>query len=98
MLSSGTAVLLKFDILHSFENYIRSAYYKTFPLTMYFQVQFITVSTILAIPKIPLNMHWKESDCQQSQKNISLTKTENIKTIQKRKGRKLKRNIIRMSQ
>ena len=40
--SSGTAVLLKFDSLHSLENYIQSVYYNAFPLTLYFQVKFIT--------------------------------------------------------
>ena len=36
--SSGTVVLLKFDKLYSLENYVRSVYYRTFPLTLYFQV------------------------------------------------------------
>ena len=39
--SSGTAVLLKYNTLYSLENYIRSIYYNTFLLTLYFQVQFI---------------------------------------------------------
>ena len=34
--SFGTAVLLKFDTLYSLENYVRSNYYYTFPLTLYF--------------------------------------------------------------
>ena len=41
--SSGTAVLLKYNTLYSLENYIRSIYYNTFLLTLYFQVQFIKV-------------------------------------------------------
>ena len=41
--SSGTAVLLKFDTLFSLENYIKSVYYNTYPLTLYFQVQFMKV-------------------------------------------------------
>ena len=32
--SSGTAIL-KFDILHSVENYIRFVYYNSYPLTIY---------------------------------------------------------------
>ena len=39
--SSDTAVLLKFDSLNPLESYIRLVYYNTFPLTLYFQVQFI---------------------------------------------------------
>ena len=34
--SSGTAVLLKFDLLYSLENYIRSVYYNAYPRTLYF--------------------------------------------------------------
>ena len=40
LLSSGT-VLLIFDTLYLLENYVRSVYYSTFSLTLYFQVQFI---------------------------------------------------------
>ena len=36
--SSGRAVLLKFDTLHSLENYIRSFYYSAYPMTLYFQL------------------------------------------------------------
>ena len=39
--SSGTAVLLKCDALYLLKNYVRSVYYNTFLLTLYFQVQFI---------------------------------------------------------
>ena len=41
--SSGTAVLLKSDTLFSPENYTKSVYYNTYPLTLYFQVQFMKV-------------------------------------------------------
>lgn len=41
--SSGTEVLLKFDLLYSLGNYIRSVYYNTYPPMYYFQVQFIKV-------------------------------------------------------
>ena len=40
-MSSGTAVFLKFDALYSLEYYIKSVYYNTYSLTLYFQVQFI---------------------------------------------------------
>ena len=51
--SSGTAVLLKFDLLYSLENYIRSVYYNAYPRTLYFQVQFIKVHYTV----MPLNVH-----------------------------------------
>ena len=41
--SSGRAVLLKFDTLHILENYIRSVYYNAYPMTLYFQLQFINI-------------------------------------------------------
>ena len=54
--SSGTVVLLKLDILHSLESYVRSVYYITFRLTLYFQVQFIKVHcTAIAKNAIELN-------------------------------------------
>ena len=43
LLSSGAVVHLKYDALYSLENYIRSFYCNTFPLTMYLQVQLIKV-------------------------------------------------------
>ena len=45
--SSGTAVLLKFKTLHSLENYIKSVYYNAHSVTLYFQVQFIKVHSIV---------------------------------------------------
>ena len=45
MSATGTAVLLKFDYLkYNFivlGNYIRLVYYSNFPMTLYFQVQFL---------------------------------------------------------
>ena len=38
--SSGKAVLLKFDTLHSFKYYITLVYYSAYPMTLYFQFQF----------------------------------------------------------
>ena len=35
--SSGTAVLLKFDILHSLQSYIKSVYYSCYRLNLYFK-------------------------------------------------------------
>ena len=41
--SSGAAVFLKFHNLFSLENYIKSVYYNTYPLTLHFQVRFMKV-------------------------------------------------------
>ena len=41
--SFSIAVLIKLDILLSLENCIRSVYYNAYPLTLYFQMQFIKV-------------------------------------------------------
>ena len=38
--SSGKAVLLKFDTLHSFKYYAALVYYSAYPMTLYFQLQF----------------------------------------------------------
>ena len=38
--SSGKAVLLKFDTLHSFKYYITLVYYSAYTMTLYFQFQF----------------------------------------------------------
>ena len=43
LLSSFTALLLKFGISYSLENNIKSVYYNAYPLSLYFQVQFIIV-------------------------------------------------------
>ena len=43
LLSSATAVLLKFDTSHSLHNEIKSLSYNTYALTLHFQVQFIKV-------------------------------------------------------
>ena len=39
-MSFGTAVFQKFDTLYSLEKYVRLVYYNTFPLTLYFKVQY----------------------------------------------------------
>ena len=41
MSATGTAGLLKFDSLQSLENYIKPVYYSNYPMTLYFQVQFL---------------------------------------------------------
>ena len=59
---SGTAVLLKVDTLHQLENYIRLIYCSVYPLTLYFQMQFIKVDcTINARSVIIFLFHLKSS-------------------------------------
>ena len=37
--ATGTAVLLKFDLLQSEENYIKSVYYSNYPMALYFKTK-----------------------------------------------------------
>ena len=41
MSATGKAVWPKLDSLQSLENYIKSVYYSHYPMTLYFQVQFL---------------------------------------------------------
>ena len=41
MLVTCTTVLLKFDSLQALENYMKSVYYSNYPMTLYFQLQFL---------------------------------------------------------
>ena len=53
----GTAVLLKFDSLHSLENYEISVYYLNYPLPLYFQVQFLEPYCTENAKALRLKMH-----------------------------------------
>ena len=55
--TAGTAVtvLLKFDTLHSLENYLRSVYCNIFRLTLYFQVHFIKVDSTSNVKNVMKN-------------------------------------------
>ena len=57
--SSCTTVLLKFDTLHSLENYKRSVYYSAYPMILYFQLEFTKIHCTV-------NVYYKRSDCQQN--------------------------------
>ena len=63
--SSGTEVLLKFDKMHSLENYIQSVYHNAYPLTLCFQVQFAkfhrTVNTKSAIKCLLKRIYCRQS-------------------------------------
>ena len=43
MSATGTTVLVKFDLLKSWKNYIKSAYYSNYLTTLYFQEQFLNL-------------------------------------------------------
>ena len=45
MSATGTSVMLKFDSLQSLENYIKSVYFSSYPVTLYFQIQFFNSKT-----------------------------------------------------
>ena len=72
--SSGLAVLLKLDTLYSLKNYIKLVSYNANPLTLYFQVQFITfhssINAKTAIKCIDLNAK-KENMMIQKKKTSS---------------------------
>ena len=81
--SSGTAVILKFDTLHSLENYIRYVYYSLYPLTLYFQIEFINIHG-------PVNVRKKG---WLSDKNIWQLKREDVTMIQEWKVSQLRRDM-----
>ena len=56
MSATGPVVLLKFDSLQSLGNYIKAVYYSNYPMTFYFQVQFLK-SKCTDNAKAQLHMH-----------------------------------------
>ena len=56
--TAGTAVLLKFVLLQSLENYTKSVFYSNYPMTLYFQVQFFKLKCTDNAKSI-IKMHWK---------------------------------------
>ena len=90
--SSGTAVVLTFDTLYLLESYVRKFYYNIFPLTLYFQVQFIKVHcTVNANKSIKYKLKKKRLSARW-EKDLLVKK--HIMTIKERKNRQLKRDII----
>ena len=82
--SFGTAVLLKFDPSYSLENCVRPVYYNTFPLTLYFQAQFIKVHGT-AIAKNTIKSELKKESLSSRREKDLLAKKENIRATQKRR-------------
>ena len=72
--SSGTAVLLKFDTLHSLENYIRSLYYNAYPMTLYFQLQFIKFHCTVNVKSAIKCLLKKEQLSAKWQRDLNLQK------------------------
>ena len=69
MSATGTAVWPKFDSLQSLENYIKSVYYSHYPMTLYFQVQFLKLKRFENVKSTIKNALKSER-----KKNISLKK------------------------
>ena len=67
MSSSGTAVLLEFDTLHSLENDKRSTHYNDRHRLCTFKCNLYKVTALL-MPEISLSFHQTRSNCQQSSK------------------------------
>ena len=91
--SSGTAVLLKFDTLHSLQSYIKSVYYSCYPLTLYFQVQFIKVDCTASTKNATKYALKKERLSARRERDLA-AKKENIMRIQERKYKQLKRDTM----
>ena len=82
----GTTVLLIFDQLYWLENYVRSVCYDVYPVTFYFQVQFIKVQCTVNVKNaIKYALKLKKSDSQQSKKDIQMPRKENIIAIQEKR-------------
>ena len=73
MSSSGTAVLLEFDTLHSLENDKRSTHYNDRHRLCTFKCNLYEVTALL-MPEISLSVHQARSNCQQSSKDLKAKK------------------------
>ena len=67
MSSSGTAVLLEFDTLHSLENDKRSTHYNDRHRLFTFKCNLYKLTALL-MPEISLSVHQTRRNCQQSSK------------------------------
>ena len=74
--SSGASVILKFDTLHSLENYIRSVYYNVYPMTLYFQLQFIKVHCTVNANSAIKCLLKKERLSSKRQRDLNLQKRQ----------------------
>lgn len=86
--SAGTTVLLKSESSSSLENYIVSAYYADYPITLYFQIQSISVTfSLYARNKI-------RNSIRNRRKNSTMKRKyhDNPKPQKKYKKRKYKEN------
>lgn len=90
--SSGLEIVLKVDILLSLENYIRSAYYSAYPITLYFQLHFMKIHRIVNA-KCVIEYSLIKRLSANRQRDLNLQK-ENIMEIQKRKGRQWKGDMM----
>ena len=74
--SSGASVILKFDTLHSLENYIKPVYYNAYPMTLYFQLQFIKVHCTVNANSAIKYLLKKERLSSNRQRDLNLQKRQ----------------------
>ena len=87
MSATGTAVLLKFNSLLSLENYIKSVDHSNYPMTIYFQVQFL---------KLKCTDNTKKHKNTSALKSDRSKKASSLKKIkgQRKRYKELRRDII----
>ena len=76
--STSTTGFLKIDTLHSLENYIRYIYHNPHLPTESVLSNTIYNLATLSMQEVPVNVHWKRGDCQQSSKKTWKLKRENV--------------------
>ena len=81
-------------MLYSVDSYVRLVFYNTFPLNFNFQVQFITVHCTANTKNAIKYALQKERLSTRPEKDLRATKKEKTMTIQKKKDRQLKRDIM----
>ena len=87
MSATGTAVLLKFVSLQSLENYIKSVYYSNYPMTLYFQVQFLKL-------KCTENANSKIKKALESERKKKVSSMKKISPRSRKKNGKSSRQIL----
>ena len=92
--SSGTAVLLKFDTLFSLENYVKSVYYNTYPLTLYFQVQFMKVHCAENAKNAIKSLLKKERLSARRERDLNTRKRKYHDDPEKKNERQLEKDIM----
>ena len=92
--SSGTAVLLKFDTLFSLENYIKSVYHNTYPLTLYFRAQFMKAHCTENAKIAVKSLLKKEGLSARRERDLNARKRKNHDDPEKKKETQLEKDIM----